>query len=199
LKYLGTFQLKYTLFSRALRKVTNEDTSPEEFLRFQITKELMDLYENACQLKEAERLTMDGPTMAQIDEDIEKWTQHNSDLKMEFSRQYMAYFKTEYFPYSEFQEIYHPDPAKRVCHYCKVSDAEIKMLRSRGRIRAKANRGYSMEIDRQKPNLEYSKENCVLACYWCNNAKTDEFSYGEFSKHIGPSIQSVWKERRSKG
>ena len=48
-----------------------------------------------------------------------------------------------------------------------------------------------MEIDRKKPNLEYTKENCVRCCYWCNSAKTDEFddvefeSIGDASKKIG--------------
>jgi len=52
-----------------------------------------------------------------------------------------------------------------------------------------------MEIDRIEPNKEYTPDNCVLACYWCNNAKSDEFSSHEFSENIGPCIQSVWKKR----
>ena len=55
-------------------------------------------------------------------------------------------------------------------------------------------RGWSLEIDRKKPNHEYSEENCVWCCYWCNNAKTDEFTYKEFKK-IGETIKTVWNDR----
>ena len=52
-----------------------------------------------------------------------------------------------------------------------------------------------MEIDRIDPSGDYSKENIVLCCYWCNNAKTDEFSYFEFKKFIAPEIQEIWEIR----
>ena len=50
------------------------------------------------------------------------------------------------------------------------------------------------KIDRKLPNLEYSEENCCMACYWCNNAKTDEFSPKEF-KPIAEGIRKAWNER----
>ncbi|WP_188117205.1 hypothetical protein [Campylobacter concisus] len=33
-----------------------------------------------------------------------------------------------------------------------------------------------------------------MACYWCNNAKTDEFSPEEF-KPIAEGIREVWNKR----
>jgi len=36
-----------------------------------------------------------------------------------------------------------------------------------------------------------------MACYWCNNAKTDEFDGDEF-KEIGEAIKKVWKKRLKK-
>ena len=33
-----------------------------------------------------------------------------------------------------------------------------------------------------------------MACYWCNNAKTDEFSPEEF-KPIAEGIRKAWNER----
>jgi hypothetical protein len=57
-------------------------------------------------------------------------------------------------------------------------------------------RGYSFEIDRKEPNLEYSTENCLMSCFWCNNAKTDEFNEKEF-KIIAASIEEVWEKRLS--
>ena len=133
--------------------------------------------------------------MDQIDNLIGQWGDSQIELKQELQRQYKILFTTDYFPFGEFEKIYDLDPKKRICHYCNVSDDEISKLRSRGKIFSKVNRGYTMEIDRLRPNNEYSKENCVLACYWCNNAKSDEFTADEFSEHIGPGIESIWGER----
>jgi hypothetical protein len=36
-----------------------------------------------------------------------------------------------------------------------------------------------------------------MACYWCNNAKTDEFTAEEF-EHIGIAIGELFKERLKK-
>jgi hypothetical protein len=53
-----------------------------------------------------------------------------------------------------------------------------------------------LEIDRKNSNFEYSENNCVLACYWCNNAKTDEFTFEEF-QIIGTTMRYVWQKRLS--
>ena len=54
-----------------------------------------------------------------------------------------------------------------------------------------------MEVDRKKPNEEYHIKNLALCCYWCNNAKTDEFSEEDF-KVIGSVIRIVWNKRLKK-
>lgn len=51
-------------------------------------------------------------------------------------------------------------------------------------------RGKRLEVDRIESKKPYSPENCVLACYPCNNAKSDVFSYEEFSE-IGKVIHRV--------
>ena len=40
-------------------------------------------------------------------------------------------------------------------------------------------RGVWLEIDRKKPKESYSEDNCVLACYFCNNDKSDVFESAE--------------------
>ena len=85
---------------------------------------------------------------------------------------------------------------KTTCSYCGISLAQIEELGKNGKLNNKRSdtRGYTLEIDRKLPNLEYSKENCCMACYWCNNAKTDEFSPREF-KPIAEGIRRTWNER----
>jgi hypothetical protein len=61
------------------------------------------------------------------------------------------------------------------------------------RTDSKRPRGQSLEIER-KEDTKYNEENCELCCYWCNNAKSDIFSFNEFTK-IGLAIGLVIKER----
>ena len=84
------------------------------------------------------------------------------------------------------------------CDYCGITEEEIKRLFEQDPDITKRNRGRKLEIDRKLPNSEYDDlTNNVLACYWCNNAKTDTFSYGEFKK-IGKVINTIWTHRLSK-
>jgi hypothetical protein len=83
------------------------------------------------------------------------------------------------------------------CAYCGISIQQINQLSKNNSLHNKRSetRGYSLEIDRKHPNLEYSSDNCCMSCYWCNNAKTDEYSYNEFKNCIAPAIRAVWNCR----
>lgn len=81
------------------------------------------------------------------------------------------------------------------CYYCEITINVINNLIDNKKIFKKHDlRGFTMEIDRKEPNKEYTKNNIVLCCYWCNNAKTDEFNADEF-KPIGEAIRKVWEGR----
>ena len=177
------------------RKIGNFTLS--EFIRFTITDDLVNVYLKAWTLDYEERLSEEGLTMQKIDDMIKEWTKDNASLQAELLKQYRLNFITDLFPFSNFEKIYNPDPEKRICYYCHISDKEIELLEAKGQIKTKRDRGYTMEIDRIKPNYEYSKDNVVLACYWCNNAKSDEFTLTEFADHIGPGIGNVWQERNN--
>ena len=82
------------------------------------------------------------------------------------------------------------------CYYCEITTTQIVELGNNGKLRKKNLRGWSLEIDRKNPNLDYFVDNCVMACYWCNNAKTDEFTAEEF-KEIAKGIKKVWSNRLS--
>ena len=84
------------------------------------------------------------------------------------------------------------------CEYCGITIEQIQKLGENGKLHNKRSdtRGYSLEIDRKLPNFEYSEKNCCMSCYWCNNAKTDEFSPKEF-KHMAKGINIIWNKRLS--
>lgn len=93
------------------------------------------------------------------------------------------------------------------CHYCGITEnliehvinnTKCENINSRNRFFTKRffyHRGKSMEIDQIDPNLGYHLDNMVLACYWCNNAKSDEFNYKEFKCHIALGIRKIWEDR----
>lgn len=82
------------------------------------------------------------------------------------------------------------------CHYCQLTEQDSQMLVINGTVKSKrfpqngvngkgTSRGMWLEIDRYDPNGMYSRTNCVLACYFCNNDKSDVFhgdAYKEFVK-----------------
>lgn len=190
-------KLDVFLFHRCITKRRIESVELSEFKWFKIEKEILELYNKAWQLEADDKLSEDNLTISEIDEKIEKWTKENKEFIKEIFNEYRILFITDYFPFSQFEELYPKNPEDRICTYCRITDKDIEMLDNNGKIYTKRTRGFSMEIDRIEPNKEYSPDNCVLACYWCNNAKSDEFTLDEFIDHIGPGIQSVWKERDS--
>lgn len=85
----------------------------------------------------------------------------------------------------------------KVCYYCKLPEAELERLHNQpGHINKRyPKRGKSLELDRKDPHLPYSDiDNLVLACYWCNNAKTDTFTSEEFME-VGKVFKEIWKKR----
>ena len=109
------------------------------------------------------------------------------ELEKEYEKEFQIIF-----PEEEFNKMLD----KTTCSYCGISLAQIEELGKNGKLNNKRSdtRGYTLEIDRMLPNLEYSEKNCCMACYWCNNAKTDEFSPREF-KPIAEGIREVWNKR----
>ena len=89
------------------------------------------------------------------------------------------------------------------CYYCGLEIDIQRELISNDKIRSKrffnnlyttktgidkfGTRGRYFEVDRKKPDGPYSKDNCVLCCYFCNNDKSDVFLDEEYKLFIGAS------------
>ena len=96
--------------------------------------------------------------------------------------------------FEQFLEWY--EKQKKECYYCGLKEEESQKIVITGLLKSnrfpqngKLGRGHSrgmwLEIDRLNPKENYSIDNCVLCCYFCNNDKSDVFhgnDYFEF-KH----------------
>jgi 5-methylcytosine-specific restriction endonuclease McrA len=78
---------------------------------------------------------------------------------------------------------------KGVCFYCGLPGDTLAHY---GKHFREGRRGINLEVDRKVAKELYSPENCVLACYPCNNAKSDVFTHEEFVE-IGKSIRKTKK------
>jgi len=74
-----------------------------------------------------------------------------------------------------------------VCFYCHLPGNTNEYY---GHPFRDGRRGKRLEVDRIESKGQYSPDNCVLACYPCNNAKSDVFTYAEFIE-IGKVIKRV--------
>jgi hypothetical protein len=84
---------------------------------------------------------------------------------------------------------------KKECLYCKITEREYQEIIHKGILSSNRfpengvfsrgrNRGYWLEIDRKKPKENYSKNNSVLCCYFCNNDKSDVFTDEQYFKFM---------------
>ena len=131
-------------------------------------------------------------TIKQIETFIYEWEKElaNLAIKKRCETYYTGKFQDK-FQYADFLKLL----AVQKCHYCDITEEIIgKLIAQNKMYKKKVTRGWTLEIDRKKPNLEYTYDNCVRCCYWCNSAKTDEFDDVEFAP-IGHAIKAIWNER----
>jgi hypothetical protein len=78
------------------------------------------------------------------------------------------------------------------CHYCDISILSIRHLLNenliQGRlVKSNSYRGPNFEFDRKDPHGPYNQDNCVVCCYYCNNDKSNTFTYNVYKEIIGPA------------
>ena len=96
--------------------------------------------------------------------------------------------KVKFLNFNEFYKWYISQYAKQQgkCYYCKTKEKVIATLFTKKFLSTKrTKRGHHLEVERlDSKNNEYSKTNCVLACYFCNNDKSDIFSEDEYFEYL---------------
>jgi len=187
------YNLELYLYDNYLKNGTL-NTSKDDFNKF-IEKDLkveIENYRQACQSLSSQ-IIKNELTIRDADIAILDWYKNNKSSLENYEKKFFTYFEKQ-LSKSEFEKEYQES---KQCHYCGILEDDIKRLIENSDIKTKRllTRGKSLEIDRIDPFGSYTKDNIILSCYWCNNAKTDEFSYFEFKKFIAPKIQEVWEIR----
>lgn len=87
---------------------------------------------------------------------------------------------------------------ERNCAYCGIEEKKLEVIFGSGanQIQTKRKRGPKLELERSdsKSNL-YSLDNCVLACYLCNNHKSDLISEQDHKKYFAEPIRAYLEEK----
>jgi 5-methylcytosine-specific restriction endonuclease McrA len=193
-KAIESFTTKLNLF--VFYSVLNnlEKFELNDFVEFEITKDLVLKYTSEYWQKfKHEDIEGFSVTIEEIWKKTEYTKSSQSVLFKEFERDYINNTFPKKFPLNKFENLVYKK--ENHCHYCKITTEDIEKLADNKKIFKKNFRGWSLEIDRKDSNMEYTPENCVMACYWCNNAKTDEFTYEEFIS-VGRTIQGIWENRK---
>lgn len=180
-------KLKMYLFNMAINQ-TWESFSQEDFTYFKIDQKLVNEFTTEY-WQEFHDYTINGLTINQIYKIMEEKRIEFKDEIEKFRKDYVAGFEKLY-ERNNFYKFLDTDK----CEYCGISITELEKLAITRHLHKKNERGWKLEIDRKDSNLEYTANNCVMACYWCNNAKTDEFTYEEF-KAVGKEIRKIWDNR----
>ena len=79
------------------------------------------------------------------------------------------------------------------CNYCQTPIRMIEKLIDQGvlqgrRTKGEGKRGPFLELERVDHKTgEYSPDNCVLICYYCNNDKSSVYPKDEYVEYLAPA------------
>ncbi len=181
-------RLELYLFKQTI-DVKHTPLEYDAFIKYNISNKLLERYTSEYWQFEKKHLIA-GKTIAAIEQSVNELKKNNSDEFKVWEERYKADYSASKFSAEKLAGLLN----KGKCEYCKISEYDILQLAEKRKLSKKNFRGWSLEIDRLNSNKEYTPDNCVLACYWCNNAKTDEFTFDEF-KIIAVGIKDVWEKR----
>jgi len=117
-------------------------------------------------------------------------------LKADFSRRKQKALNS-FKDYEDFEDWYNSRAKK--CYYCGLKEEESQEIIYKGLLTSSRfplggkfargrSRGMWLEVDRLEPKQDYSRKNCVLSCYFCNNDKSDVFHGEEYLNFMNDRI-----------
>jgi len=178
-----TQKLNYFLFEVYTKKKKITDLNTIKYaLDDKIQIEYKKLYQDMAKIRKRNKC-------------IKKIIDNYKELLKTDKELYFQHYAEKILPLADFNIFWNKENG-RSCQYCGISEKQINELYKSNKIETKRfySRGKTMEIDKIDAFKEYTKDNIILSCYWCNNAKTDEFSLEEF-KSIAKGINEVWNNR----
>ncbi len=113
-------------------------------------------------------------------------------LRNDFNRRLKSQ-KNSFIDFQDFLDWY--NKREKACHYCGLKEEESQEIVLKSKLKSRRfpqdgktgrgqGRGKWLEVDRRKPDENYSRGNCVLSCYFCNNDKSDVFDETEYKKFM---------------
>lgn len=167
--------------------------SPNSYRTFQPTDQEWSSYLSSHQAKSFDAAFGDT-TVRKLDDAIKTWWKVIGDEK----REYEQIHRDQYcISQSEFRDLF-TSQRELSCEYCLTTETQFQQLIKAGQIKTKrlSTRGTTFEIDCRTPHLGYTRGNLAICCYWCNNAKTDEFTKDEFLP-VAKALGQIWQQRLS--
>lgn len=183
---------KLFLFNHVINKYTSNKLTFDEFVKFEIDENIVQIYSAEYWQRERED-SINELKIDKIFNTLKNLDIESVKLKNECFVHYEKHFEEKIFQINDFLTLLKEEK----CHYCNLTIEKVKLLANKKQLFKKNERGWSLEIDRKNSNKEYKKDNCVMSCYWCNNAKTDEFTFEEFEE-IGKTFEVAWNKRLNK-
>jgi hypothetical protein len=186
-----SFKTKWNIY--IFEKTSNKKESEieyQDFNKFKLTDEIVKKYANEYWQWETDKI-VGLRSITDTYKVIDEYTYNKGKLEIpKFEEKYVSEVFPTMMTESDFEKLI--DISE--CYYCKTTTDTMNELGGQSKIRKKNFRGWKLEVERLKPNFEYSFDNCEMCCYWCNNAKTDEFSAEEF-KAVGKEIGRIFNLR----
>lgn len=185
-----SFEHKFNvyLFIRT-RDQQQEQIDAEDFLNYELTDaDIAAFTRRYWQKPKSEKLG--SLSIQEIEQQMQEFMQKKGATIRGMLVRYVTEVYEHLFPTRQAEQLFKAEQ----CHFCSLSLPEIEQLYEKEKLQKKNGRGWRLEISLRDPNKEYSAENCVMACYWCNTAKGDEFSEEEF-KTIASAIRKGLLDR----
>lgn len=108
-------------------------------------------------------------------------------IRQKYTKNRKDGFKT----FAHFYDWYKAQNQK--CYYCGTMQGELEKLFD-DELVSSSKFNATLHIEQKIPKQGYNKDNCVLACALCNNAKSDMVNDKNFKRYFADSMRTFIKD-----